>query len=127
MAAKQVRLATWPELNGLDASLRARILSAVRSGTSAEWYADRGFIPEKGQIVVWSDRGSEGVPGVKIGDGKAYNVDLPFMDARDAAETLERHMADAVAHVTASERARWNNKVTTPDTVEGETLVLTRE
>lgn len=118
-------------------------LPGIIMGTSAYWRARPSFSPPPGQIVVWTDksrftakRASDGleaevcVPGLKIGDGNAFNIDLPFV-AGDVERRLDAHVADAAAHVSAEDRASWDNKVTvgrTPgaDGVEGETLVITR-
>lgn len=118
----------------------ASILSSkqeIMYGTRAEWEADPSFVPNRGQIVVWKDKDtivsndvSTTVPGIKIGDGNAYNVDLPF--AGDdivfrLTETMRQMIAEHAAlstHITAQERETWNNKVAIQD-VENETLVFT--
>ena len=107
-------------------------------GTKAEWQAQPDFVPAAGQIVVWKDRGtaedSRGntvvVPGIKIGDGNAYNLDLPYVGDDVAAQLLSllaAHMEDTVIHITAADRQRWDNKITTSDQVSNDTLVLTRD
>ena len=128
----------------LDEALRRTDATLPATGTTAHWQSNenRSFIPAMGQIVVWTDHssytpaGSEtpvSVPGVKIGDGTTYNLDLPFADAALAAQltalvaTHNAHEANAVAHITAEDRARWNNKITTSDSVSGDTLILTRD
>ena len=50
---------------------------------------------------------AEDVPGIKIGTGNAFVLDLPFIDIKYA-----RHIADNVIHITQEEREFWNNKVT---------------
>lgn len=65
------------------------------------------------------------IPGIKIGSGNAYVQDLAFID-EDTRRTLAEHIEDLDIHVTAEEKAFWNNKVNTEDTVVGETLVFTR-
>jgi hypothetical protein len=125
--------------------------SAPAYGTSAEWRANPTFIPAAGRIVIWSDRGQVtqkrvvdgeevdvqvNVPGIKVGDGTAYNVDLPFV-GDDVTATLmaliATHQMDTAMHVAAEERIRWNRKITTGDSqnnfqeVEGNTLILSRD
>lgn len=108
--------------------------------TVAGWQADPMFVAAPGQIMVWTDAGSmevDGktvpVPRVKIGDGQAYCVDLPFagddMAARIAGLTtsLSDHERDMVRHVTAAERAYWNDKVTVFSTVDNETMAITKD
>lgn len=113
-------------------------------GTAAEWAAQPNFVPARGRIVIWTDHGQKTengqtvyVPGYKIGDGNAYNLDLPFIGETEAARltsVLETHLADAVCHITATERDRWNNKITTGtfsnsfvDEVVDGTLILSRD
>lgn len=125
-----------------EALSRAADAAKPATGTTAYWQSQdqSHFVPAMGQVVIWTDRGTTtvngetvNVPGVKIGDGTTYNLDLPFTDAALAAQltalvaTHNEHVANAVAHVTAEERARWNNKITTSDTVSGDTLILTRD
>lgn len=105
-------------------------------GTRAHWEANPGFVPDRGQIVVWSDRGKTtvggaevDVPGVKIGDGNAFNIDLPFVGDDVAARLLaliQAHVDDPTSHVSSSDRKRWDNKITASDEVHDGTLVLSR-
>jgi len=39
------------------------------------------------------------LPAIKIGDGKAYVQDLPFVDD-DTRDTLLMHINDALSHVS---------------------------
>ena len=111
-------------------------------GTAAEWAAVPGFQPRRGQIVVWADHGtalSGGVelvvPGFKVGDGNAYNVDLPFVGddvEQSLLSALAAHAADA-SHLSVGERSSWGHKITvgdpsdpSDDRVVGETHVITR-
>lgn len=96
------------------------ILCALHD-TTEKWNEHLDFIPREGEIIVYTDYGRRTengedflIPGIKIGDGKAYLVDLPFVGSSDRAEilqALEAHMNDSVAHITAQERTRWNNKL----------------
>lgn len=66
--------------------------------TTDEWAASPGYMSKSGGFYVYSDyRIEDGVPipAIKIGDGKAYVVDLPFFSTG----------------VTESDREFWNNKV----------------
>lgn len=78
--------------------------------TTANW-ATRGLSESiEGMIYVWTDYqvvDGENIPGVKIGTGNAYIIDLPFIDAKYA-----QHIADTAIHITQTEREFWNNKVT---------------
>ena len=89
----------------------------VSCGTTAYWQDHISYIPKIGEIVVYTDHSSYEennetvyVPGVKIGDGNAYGIDLPFID--DAiARTILAHTTNSEIHVTASDKASWNNKL----------------
>ena len=96
------------------------ILCAVHD-TTAKWNSNLEFVPKKGEIVIYTDYGRKMVdgveylvPAIKIGDGLAYLVDLPFVGEsdRDAImKTITDHINNNVVHITAQERARWNNKL----------------
>lgn len=57
------------------------------SKTKNEWDSDKFLISEKNVIYIYSDykiiekQGKEVIfPGIKIGDGISYLIDLPFLD-----------------------------------------------
>lgn len=117
--------------------LQARIRS--KTDTTAHWNAATTFVPLKGEVIIYSDYGTEvingetvDIPNFKVGDGMAYVPDLPFV-ADDIRQTLTAHILDTTAHLTAAERAFWNAKVrcymnTETEngvTVENEELVFT--
>ena len=62
--------------------------------------------------------GNTNIAGFKVGDGLAYVVDLPFVDA-----LMDLHMRNDNIHVTAEEKAFWNAK--NRGFVNGENLILT--
>ena len=77
--------------------------------TTAYWNSRPDLIARRGYVYVYSDYkqvDNEDVAGIKVGDGTSYLIDMPFIDA-----PLDEHIADTVAHVTAEERAFWNDKV----------------
>ena len=98
--------------------------------TSEEWSKKTAYIPKKGEIVIYSDRHVvDGVnyPGIKIGDGLAYVVDLPFFGdevTNMIVDILNDHINNAQIHVSASDREFWNSKINVE--MDGESLVLTR-
>lgn len=103
--------------------------AVVLSDTTENWNKKASLISELNTVYVYVDHQTktdeEGkeiwIPGIKIGDGKAYLIDLPFSD-----ELMIAHINDLGIHVTAEEKKFWNNKVRTyMDTVEGEQLVFT--
>lgn len=98
----------------------------IKRDTTAHWNAALGFVPLDGELIIYTDYRTEtvvedgkqvvkDVPGMKIGDGKAYVQDLPFQSG-----------------VSEKDIEFWNNKVNIDDsnesaeTLVGETLVFTR-
>lgn len=124
-------------VDGRTGAVRLDDYAKLAVDTVAGWASDPGFVPAAGQIVVYSDGGvrSDGsvYPRIKIGDGNAYAVDLDFVGddladrIRANAQALSDHEADMVRHVTAAERAYWNDKVTTSSVVADGTLVVTKD
>ena len=98
--------------------------------TTKGWNDKLTYIPSNGEIVIFSDRHIvEGVnyPGIKIGDGKAYVVDLPFFgdDETDyIVGLLNGHINDASIHVSNEDREFWNAKLNYE--TNGENLIFTR-
>ena len=114
-------------------TINARILA--RRDTTENWNQHRDFIPMRGEICIYMDAGSMddgygntiNVPGIKIGDGNAYLIDLPFVgnDQRYAIlQELRNHTNDWTIHVSPEDRSFWDNKLNC--TQSGETLVLNR-
>ena len=103
-------------------------------GTTTQWSADNTFIAPAGTIIIYTDRGTYTsnnttitVPGIKISDGLAYVVDLPFVGDDVAASIrseLNDHINDNVKHITSAERTFWNNKLNCD--IAGEVLQLNR-
>lgn len=100
-------------------TVNARLV--VRRDTTANWNANLGFIPLRGEIIVYTDHGTvednQGntvyVPGIKVGDGSAYLVDLPFVggDVDGVIQELRTHTSNNDIHITSAERTFWNNKL----------------
>lgn len=101
--------------------------------TTAEWNERMLYIPKSGRIIVYSDRNViDGVayPGVKIGDGLAHVVDLPFVGDDVASRIMaliEEHIQNEQIHVTEAERTFWNNKINYEMDDSGETLIINRD
>lgn len=67
-------------------------------GTTAEWNAQPTLVSEANIMYVYTDyrvEDGQNIPNIKIGDGLAYLIDLPFMNM----------------DVTAAEKTFWNDKV----------------
>lgn len=93
----------------------------VYQNTTAEWDKQKSLIAENGVIYVYTDysfTGSDGntcvVPNIKIGDGKAYLIDTPFITTI-TSELLAIHENDTMKHITNEERLKWNNIASSSD------------
>ena len=126
--------ATWDEAGLMSPEDKRKLDdNGVHYDTTEHWNAQLGFVPGRGEIVIYSDYKTvtrDGktvyVPGMKIGSGNGYLVDLPFVD--DAVgEALAEHVRDRAAHVTQEEKDFWNNKINMLDTqIDNETLIFNR-
>ena len=119
-------------------SIKTRI--KLKRDTTANWNAARGFVPLEGELIIYTDGRSiqqdgqtVNLPTIKIGDGRAYVQDLPFVDD-DTRDALLMHINDALSHVSARDRQFWNHKVDIDDTyeilneeLEDETLIFSRD
>lgn len=98
---------TWASASG----------AAVYYDLTATWDAQPTLVAEQGVIYVYSDHVTKTVvgstvfvPGVKIGDGTSYLIDMPFLD-QAVVDQITEHAEDGTIHITAAERDFWNNKV----------------
>ena len=86
--------------------------------TTANWNLQSSLVSERGSVYVYSDHQQidDGngnityIPGIKVGDGSAYVVDLPF-DTDLIVSQLNNHVSNTTIHITSSERTFWNGKV----------------
>lgn len=113
-------------------------MAGVNADTTEHWNSKLSYIPKAGEIIVYADKGTievDGetiaVPGIKIGDGKAYLIDLPFVGddiTGTIIEQLEQHITNEDVHVTPALKQKWNDKITVDKQQEvvDETLILTR-
>ena len=94
----------------LQEYLDANLTKQIRFGTTSQWAAQTSLVSEAETVYVYTDHSQDrygnALAGLKVGDGSAYVVDLPFVDAAYA-----EHVADTNIHVTSQEKAFWNNKV----------------
>lgn len=105
----------------------------IRYNTTAYWNHASGFIPGPGEIIIYSDYDTytdgsgyvHDIPRIKVGTGNAYVQDLVFADEKDH-QMLIKHVSDAAAHVSAGDKAFWNNKLNVVDDIIDETLELNR-
>lgn len=130
-------LTNKPSINGvtLSGNMSTQDLQIVSENTTAGWNSNPKYLPKKGEICIYTDymtiqddMGNDVTyPGIKIGDGNSYLIDMPFVgdDTRYLLlRRLQEHENDAVVHVTQQDRDFWDNKLNCD--VNGETLILTR-
>ena len=104
----------------------------ITSKTADFWNNNRQYIPSAGEIIIYlnyktidSEEENEiGVAGLKIGDGKTYVVDLPFLG--DIDQSFYNHVNNTAIHVSENDREFWNNKLNCEDEIFKETLFLNR-
>lgn len=105
------------------------------SKTKEEWNSDITFLSEKNVLYIYSNfkifskNGQEEIylPGLKIGDGKSYLIDLPFLNDFDnnIEKVLLDHISNHDIHISDSQRSFWNNKLNYE--LQDETLILNRQ
>ena len=106
-------------------------LAKENINTKAYWNSQTSYIPEFGEIVIYQDRNvidNVLYPGIKIGDGSAYLIDLPFVGDElynQIFGLLTNHINNTEIHVTSEEKTFWNNKLNCD--VENGTLVFSRQ
>lgn len=107
-------LENLPQVNNVtligNKSLDELGIKNILCDTTTNWNQQATLQSVEGWIYVYTDHqklGDQNIPGMKIGDGNAYLIDLPFTDAVYAS-----HIADKIIHITQEERDKWNNKVT---------------
>lgn len=104
----------------------------LKRDTTSNWNSAGGFIPLAGEVIIYTDYQTKtwtveeygetvtktaNIPGIKIGDGRAYVQDLPFVD-EELREKLMNHINNMDIHVTLAEKEFWNNKVNIDDSEE---------
>lgn len=125
------RMINKPKINGVElvGDRQLSDLHIVSENTTAGWNTMPDYIPKQGEICIYTDYEvieEDGqvinVPGIKIGDGNAYVVDLPFSSS--SARQLEEHISNTVVHTTQEEKDFWSAKLNYDIT--GENLIFNR-
>lgn len=92
--------------------------------TKEYWDQHLTLVSEENAIYVYTNYQTydgKNVAGIKVGDGLAYLIDLPFTD-----EILMDHINNFEIHITQAEREFWNNKVRSyMSDVDNEELIFT--
>lgn len=105
------------------------------SRTVEDWNNDRDLISQKGTLYIYSNykviKDEEDneifLPGIKLGDGKAFLIDLPFLNTDTLDEQILDHINNNVIHISIEDRKFWNNKLNLiQPTTESQTLILNR-
>lgn len=97
----------------------------LKRDTTANWNANPTFVPLDGEVIIYTDYQVRTdqygnvitIPAVKIGDGRTYGVDLPFV-GDDIRAVILAHIDDSSVHTNALEKTFWNNKLNVNDTQE---------
>lgn len=85
----------------------------IHTDTTVGWNSQKLLIGKSGHIYVYTDHSTvDGVlvPNIKIGDGKSYLIDNPFISL-PLEEALTLHNEDMAKHISSDERNNWNGKV----------------
>lgn len=107
-----------------------------QSKTKEEWNSDISKVSEKNVLYIYSNykiiekEDGEQVffPGLKVGDGKTYLIDLPFVNNPNLEQSFLDHINNKIIHVSLADRQFWNNKLNLVDLeLHDENLVLNRE
>lgn len=97
-------------IQSLQDYLNLHLDKQVLFGTTAEWNAQAGLVSEADKLYVYTDYNTDGsgnnLAGIKVGDGDAYLIDMPFID-----KVYFEHVQDTSIHVTPSEKLRWFDAV----------------
>lgn len=107
-------LVNLPQVNNetLIGNKTTEDLKIAFSKTTAEWNEQVQLMSIKNAVYIYTDyKVVDGVnyPGIKIGDGLAYVIDLPFVTAEDK-------------RISSADIANWNNKVAVR--INGENLIF---
>lgn len=115
-----------PEINSVplvgNISLQQLNLQAIYYDTKEKWNENPLLISEKGAVYIYSNYKKNDqdifIPGIKIGDGLAYLIDLPFVtdsmseSILSITQILNTHTNNDSIHVSPEDRIFWDNKVT---------------
>lgn len=109
-------LGVWLGVDKIKEALD-NITVSVRYGDTQYWNEQTGYVPDAGEIIIYSDYQQVildgqvvNIPGIKVGSGNGYVQDLGFMGQKES-EQLISHIANTEVHVTPEDRLRWDNKL----------------
>lgn len=105
--------------------------TAIHYDTTEGWNDLGDFVTSEGHIYIYDDYetidNGDGtvtyVPALKVGDGVSYLSDLPFT-TNGSSRVLTEHINNETIHVTAADKAKWNQNVSISYDAEDENLIL---
>lgn len=105
------------------------------SNSKQIWNLEPQLISEKDVLYIYTDYKIINVddeqitiPGLKIGDGKSYLIDLPFFnDISNFNDIFMDHINNKVIHVSMEDRMFWDNKLNLFLEAQEQNLILNRE
>ena len=107
----------WERINYINEELEGK--ANIQMKTTEEWHQDSSLIGQLNTFYIYTDRNTKvdeetgriiNVPGIKVGDGSSYLIDLPFVD-----DLFYSHINNLDIHVTLAEKQFWNNKIRIQD------------
>ena len=124
--------------NDMDVQFgNAQVIQAggILSNTTEQWNSQRDLIAARNTLYVYTDHEREEMPdgavtlypGVKIGDGTSYLIDMPFSITGSEASLfadIDEHIKNMRIHVGESDREAWDEKVSASVNESSEELVL---
>lgn len=116
--------------------MRATNYANIYYNTKQGWDSMPNYVSEIGAIYYYEDYYTEidahgntvTKPGIKIGDGMAYLIDLPFLGSIGGppSTAFQEHINNTSIHVTEEEKMFWNNKCRVDETkINDENLIFT--
>ena len=131
-----LRLTNKPQINNVTLQGNLPLvdlgLRPIYYGTRASWDQQAGLISEAGALYIYSDYKivtsetgeSTVIPGIRVGDGTTYLVDLPFISESNV-QTVIDSLSESNSLVTPQDREFWDGKVSARvEAASPETLVL---
>lgn len=93
-------------------------MSHVHYDTKANWDRQTFLIAERGHLYIYKDAEVTYIngrrvtyPGIKIGDGSSYLIDMAYSVVGSDHEKLINHIQNTAIHVGSGDRINWNDKV----------------
>ena len=116
------KLKNKPSINEVEliGAQTSESLHIVSENTTAGWAQTPSYAPKRGEFIIYTDY--NGGTAIKVGDGQTYVADLPFV----GDSQFEDHINNTTVHITAQERAFWNDKLNCLLNEPNEELIINR-